>query len=283
MKPKNLLVVVIFCSSLIGNIYSQELNLETGKTYKFVLFDDTEIIGKVLSQEKNLVHIETKDKNRITLLTENILYVTADLNPKYYKTTFTINAGFVSFNNGYNYYSNYKKKIINGPHIDLSAMFHIGEYRAIKIDAGFSFVKGHDETYIENYSSYPAPYNQHRYEGGDVALVSFKPNFVLGELSPKSKIFAFGSAGFGVQFIFVEQRKSSFYSRNYPDTSTYRYYENVTPSQSSIGVLLSIGGGLGFRVNQRFSITGDAELNLTTADYWKLYFPFRLGLNYSIF
>lgn len=286
MKSRNLLYSVIaFVSLQVFSVllYSQdyELNIEIGKKYRFVFFDDSEIIGTVVSVEKSNLKIKTESGEIINVLKENILYTSNDLTPQKYKFSISLLGGASLLADDYYRYSYYSSTRDNsvGYHGDITGMFYLSDSKAIKIDFGFSRFK-RNEAYPLYYNEYPSFYS-----GGEITYFSFKPNIVLGAFRPKDKFFIYGSLGVGINYTNEAERTERFYSSY---DSVYKTY--VTPSRSYVNALIGIGGGLGFRIGKNLGVHAEAEYNMITYDGAFLfffggrgYFPLRIGLTYMLY
>lgn len=288
MKSRNLLYIFIavFLSFqlLPSMVFTQdyELNVEVGKKYRFVFFDDNEITGTVISIEKSNIKIKTDNGEIINVLKENILYTSNDFTPQKYKYSVSLLGGVSLLAEDYyshGYYTTTRDNMA-GYHGDLTGMFYLSDSKAIKIDFGFSKFNRKNESYSIYYSEYPSYYS-----GGDVTYFSFKPSMVLGAFKPKERFFIYGSLGVGINYTNEAERTEKYYSSY---DSAYRTYN--TPSRSYVNALFGIGGGIGFRIGKNLGIHAEAEYNMITYDGTFLiffggrgYFPLRIGLTYMLY
>jgi opacity protein-like surface antigen len=277
-----LLSIIFFAAVVTQSLYSQEsdINLEAGKKYKIILFDDTEIIGRVISIDKNSVKIQTSSGETIHVLKENILYASTDLTPKHYKFSFSLLGGTsLLADNYYHYYYTSDKKSLSGIHADITGLFYLSDSKAIKLDMSYSHFKGQDYT-SESYGGYPPSY----YSSGSVTYFSFKPNIVLGYFKPKERFIGYGSLGIGIHYTKEGEWTEQWYNTY---DSTYRIY--TTPERSYVNAVFSLGGGVGYRITDNLGIHGEIEYNLITSDASFLffggrgYFPLRIGVTYMLF
>jgi hypothetical protein len=127
-------------------------------------------------------------------------------------------------------------------------------------------------------NNYPAPQHEH-FEGGESVFISFKPSFVLGQLSPQNKTIAYGYAGAGINYIHHNGMHHPYNenNENYSDTMKHESERN------EFSGILGIGGGLGFRISPKFSIIGEAEFNILTIHNFESYIPVRVGVSYFIY
>jgi hypothetical protein len=187
---KIIFAVLILASSL-AKFYSQDdITIVQGKKYKFVLFDDTQVIGKVISVDAKFVKVQTS-KGVFTVPRENILFISTDLTPEKYDFSLSLTGGVSFLNRGYYYYSRESQP---GPHFNAGAMFFISNSKAVKVDLSVSFAKPKFE--IPYYSYYEGePPEPDKFEGGESVYFSLKPNFAIGQFNPSEKITAYGSLG----------------------------------------------------------------------------------------
>ena len=261
-------------------LYAQdELNIQPGVRYKFILFDDTQIIGKVISVDKGFVKIQTKDKNVVSISKDYILFVTTDLTPEKYESSFALTGG-ISFLNDDRYY--YSRESQPGPHINLSGMFYLSGTKAVKVDLSYSYAKPkYEETYYYSYGG-EAP-EPDKFEGGEGTYISLKPSFVLGQLRPENKTMAYGYIGLGVNYFHKEDLLHTYYYRDYKDT-TYTVRTDKMTGRSGLGAVLGFGGGLGFRITPKLSILTEIEFNILTLwEDFRSYIPLRIGINYLVY
>lgn len=282
VKPVLIILYSLFSMGFTVLAQDYELNIEVGKKYKFVFFDDREVVGKVLSIEKDIIRIETSQDEIISVRKENILYTTNDLTPQKYKFSISLLGGASLLADDYyryGYYTSTRDNMV-GYHADLTGMFYLSDSKAIKVDFGFSRFNMKNEAYPQYYTEYPSYYS-----GGEVTYFSFKPNIVLGAFKPKERFFIYGSFGVGINYTNEAERTEKYYSSY---DSLYRTY--VRPSRSYVNALIGIGGGLGFRIGRNLGIHAEAEYNMITYDGAFLlffggrgYFPLRIGLTYMLY
>src|SRR4030095_13097777 len=249
-------LVLIFT---LTKFYSQEdITIEVGKKYKFVLFDDTQVIGKVIALDEKFVKVQT-NKGVITVSRENILYISTDLTPEKYDFSLSLTCG-VSFLNREYYYYYSSNNSLPGPHFNAGAMFYISDSKAVKVDLSLSFAKPKFEnTYYIYYEEQPP--EQDKFEGGEIVYFSLKPSFALGGFKPSDHVTAYASLGLGINYFSQKDVKRTYYYYNYED-STYTLRSETRPGRNDVGAVLGLGGGINFRITPKLSILTEGELNV---------------------
>jgi hypothetical protein len=282
----NFLLISSFLLIQSSFLYSQNqtdvTKIVPGKKYKIVLFDDSEIIGKVIASDSLNISIETDAKVMIIVPKSNILYYSSSITPNKYNYTLSLLGGISVFS-GDNYYSyNGSTKTSAGPNFNLSGIYYISDSKAVKIDAGFTYLKPkYDNTYYAD-PMYPSSYS---YDGGDVTMFSLKGNILVGRFVPDERIIMYASLGFGIHYTKTKEMTTTHFERNYPDT-TLRSYTYSYPSHSEVNALISIGASLGYRLSKRFGVQAEIEYNLVTGSNNFIifggnnYFPIRAGIFY---
>lgn len=288
------LFIFAFCVSL--NIYSQlSLNpdsVKTGVSYKFVLYNDVEVIGKVTSSDSLYINV-LADNGSYRLKKEDVFFISRDLVHNKFRVMLSLGGGvsFLNHGNGdyayydyYGYSNNYEFKPKYS--FQLSGLFPLGENKGIRADFGYSKWKKDAFTYYynsgyEDYTSYTEQTKEMYY---------FKGDFVFGLISPVNKFWIYGDAGFGIHFV-----------KDGPYTDTHKYYQNWdstyhtstynSPGQNNTSAVLSIGSALGYRFSKQLGIYVDAQLEIVPYEgsfffFWgsgQTYIPVRAGITYTIF
>jgi hypothetical protein len=247
------------------------------------LFDDTEIFGKVIDVDSANVKVQTENKNLVIIPRNNILYYSTELEPSKYKYSFSLLGG-ISLMTDENYYHGY-----NGsggstifPNFNLAGIFFISDTKAIKVDAGYTYVK---RTYDDGW--YPANHPEYRstYEGGDLSMFSLKGNLLLGKFTPDEKILLYGSIGLGIHYTKKQDEIYSSWHQSYPDTATWIHESYTYHYNGEVNLLLSLGASAGYRFTKRFGVKAEIEYNLMGGEYFifwggRSYFPIRAGIFY---
>jgi hypothetical protein len=274
---KAVMVLIFAAGGITLKAQTGSIDVEAGKNYRFVLFNDTEIIGRVTYADSSIIKVQTKQGN-FNISKDNILYVSTDLTPNKYKYSVSLMGG-VSFlnNSGYSYYSRDSEA---GPHINLSGMYFMSESKGIKLDASFSIS---NPNFTDSYVYASSGPEADKFEGGRSTYFSIKPSIVLGAFKPADKVLAYGSLGFGISYLKREAITHTYYYPTYPDTG-YEKHVNVTKAFNKVSAIISIGAGLGFRITKNLSILTEAEINvLTVSDNFTTSIPLRIGLSYMLY
>lgn len=280
-----LLFTLLFLFS--ASVYSQNSNdiskLTLGKTYKIILFDDTEITGKLIGIDSVNVRVETENKNIIIIPKNNILYYSTELEPSKYNACVTLMGGIsVPTNESYTYYNNESHP---GPNFNAALLLFLSDTKAVKIDAGYTYIKRNNDNY---YYPYPVtdPAHQSTFTGGDNSLYSLKFNMLFGKFSPDERFMYYASLGIGVHLTHTGDYTETYWLQNYPDTSKWTYHVSNVTYPIEANLVLGIGASLGYRVSKNFGIKAEVEYNLVTAANYFLffggrsYFPMRAGVFY---
>ena len=278
-------LITLFLMLQSSFIYSQNqtdiTKIIPGKKYKIVLFDDSEIIGKVISADSVNISIQTESKVMLIIPKSNILYYSTSTAPNKYNYSLALMGGISVFSSN-NYYNDYDySKTTTGPNVNLSFYYYISDTKAIKIDAGYSYLK----PFYEN-SDYVEPMGSTTtYSGGSVSMFSFKGNILIGSFAPVQRLIVYASLGFGINFTNVKELTETYWSQLYPD-SAYKQFTYSEPARSEVHALLSLGACLGYRFSKNFGVQAEMEYNLVTGNNSFLifgdnsYFPIRAGLFY---
>lgn len=277
------LIFILLSSSFQGLLFSQNLSsidsITTGHIYKFVMYDETEVTGKVISIGPENIKLKNDKGENIILIKDNILYYSTDITGSKYYASISLMGG-VSFLTNHHMHS-YGGGPQTALHLDASGMFYLSDNKAVKIDAGFTYIKANYDNGIVAPLIYP--YYPSIYEGGDISYFLIKGNFLLGTFNPQKNIIAYGSVGFGIHYTLINE----IHEQNYYDSA---YHSSTISSASDVNAVLSIGGGIAFKLSKQIGIHSELEYNLVTSDnnYYpmhagKSYFPFRAGIIYFIF
>lgn len=258
-----------------------------GKNYKIVLFDDTEILGKIVSFDSAVVRIETSNNSTIIIPKNNILYYSTELEIPKYRFLVSLMAGASFITNNiydygygiYNYYGNQNKK--QGLNINAAAIWFISDTKAVKLDAGYTYVKAGDYSYVTNYD----PLYNTTYTGGNISMYSIKANILFGRFKPEERIILYASLGFGIHITNQEAATESYYSSGYPDTAWTLQTNHILPT-SEVNAVISVGGCAGYRFSKHFGASMEMEYDMITGENYFLffgnrnYFPLRAGIFY---
>jgi hypothetical protein len=290
MKTRiNPLIIALFIFLLSSLAFSQNetdiSKIVIGRNYKIVLFDDTQILGKIVSFDSGEVRIETANKSTIIIPKGNILYYTTEVAPEKYNFLVSLMGGVSFITNNiydygiYNYGGNPNMK--KGPNINAAAIWFISDTKALKFDAGFTYLNAGTYQYI---SSYDPHYNT-TYSGGNVSLYTFKANILFGRFKPEEKVILYASLGFGIHSTNQESSTELYYSSGYPDTAWTQHTYYMQPF-SEVNAVISVGGCAGYRFSKHFGASLEMEYDMITGENIFLffgnrnYFPLRAGIFY---
>jgi hypothetical protein len=267
------LSILLFSNFSFPQDYSSLDSIHTGRKYKFILFDETEVIGKVVSQDSVSISLQT-EKMTVILKRDNIFSVTQDLYPSKYEFIFSASGG-ICFPTGPYDGGPYGRLYKRGLTFETNGLLPFSDTKGMTFELSYSRIK-RDADYYGYYG-----YNG-AFEGGELTYYSFKLGFVVGTLKGNQPLFAFADFSAGIHFSNWAEIKETYYSVY---DSTYHTY--IIPAYSSTDLVLGIGGVLGYRVSRNFGIYGKLEYNMIASGgyffFWgNGYFPLRLGVSYFI-
>lgn len=136
--------------------YSKLDSLKIGITYKVIMFDETEFIGKIIHHDSEYVIVST-ELTEIKIRKNDIFDITGNLTPSKYRFLFSAGGGVSIltegfFHQSYNRYSSLFSLQINAAFISSSS-------KGFRIDIGYSRFKKKAD-YYQWYNNY---------EGGDLS------------------------------------------------------------------------------------------------------------------
>jgi hypothetical protein len=278
LLPAYRIIALIFILSFLlsNSAYAQEYSkldsLKPGVTYKIILFDDTEIIGKIIKHDSEFVIVSTGLTNT-QIRKDDIFNISKNLTPSKYRFSFSGGGGVSILTEGFfnHSYKNYSSIFS----LQVNAAFFANNKRAFRLDLGYSRFKRKDDSY---------PYYT-EYKGGDLGMYYFKTEFMMGDLNPSSLVNAYGLVGLGIHITKEEEYTYKYYNSW---DSTYHTY--IYPVQTNTNAVLSLGGGLGFRFNKHLGVYTEIQYNMVTVGggffifgFGSGYFPIRAGLTYYIY
>jgi len=284
--------VIFFIASV--NAYSQvSLNpdsLKTGVSYKFVLYNETEVIGKVTGTDSVYIHV-SDDRGAYRLRKEDVFFISRDLVRSKFNIILSLGGGigilnaFGENNYGYGYgygNSDYKPKFS----LQATGLIPLGDNKGIRLDIGYSRWKRGES--IQPYYSGEGYY---KYGEQSKDYYYLKGDFVYGSISPVNKFWIYGIAGFGIH---VMKDGASFYESSHYNSydSTYYFNHDEYPSYNRTSAVISLGAAFGYRFSKQLGVYADAQLNTLTYNgffflFWgeggANYIPIRAGITYTIF
>lgn len=268
-----LLTLIIISHSAYSQEYSALDSLKIGSTYKIILFDDTEIIGKIIQNDSEFVTVNAGLANR-KIKKDDIFNISRNLIPSKYRFMFSAGGGIIFPGGEFPYGNNrhYNPSIS----FQLNSAFVVSPSKAFRIDVGYSRIK--------KKSSEPG----YSYSGGDANLISFRCDFIIGVLKPESFYTAYAIVGLGLHYTFVPAYSVTSTWRN-SDTSYITHTYNIEQEQK-MNFVLAIGGGAGIKLNKNLLIYTEVQYNSVTYNSEFFFFPFasgyipmRIGISYRMF
>jgi hypothetical protein len=270
-----ILSLLLFQTGMLSSQCQTDITkLETGKNYKIVLIDGSEITGRFIKTDSMFVKIEQANKSIDLIPANDINYFTANLAPEKYKFSVSLTGG-ASFLLGkyYPYEGTPGNKIC--PDLNISCMLFFSDSKAVKVDAGFtSFRADNNVSPTTVYWSIT---------GGNMMRYSFKASFVLGSFKPDKRFMFYGVLGFGVHFA---ARDAITLKYNLLLDSTQHVLTDVTEPTIWINPIISAGGAVGYRFSKHFGVNAEVEYIMILGSGESMfmgkpnYFPLRAGLFY---
>jgi hypothetical protein len=260
-----LLFILVSADTSFAQEYSNLDSLKTGVKYKLILFDDTEVIGRIVSNDSEYVKIET-GKGVLQIRKDDIFTISKNLTPSKYKFMFSLCGGLAypteEFFGGRDTWFKHSFAI------QLSGGYLFKPCKVIRLNLEYSRLKAIPPGWGIDIQS----------EGGDADMYSLRADVLVGELRPKYNIIAYAFVGLGIQYSFVSARTTKEYWN-----STYHtfYYE----AQKDFNAVFCLGGGVGYRITPVIGVYSEINLAVTTNKYSNIegYIPVKFGLAYFIF
>ncbi len=277
-KQIKLYLIVVLLLMQSGMAISQRqtdlTRLETGKNYKIVLIDGSEITGRFVKTDSNYIKIEQANKSIDLIPASNVKYFTANLAPEKYTFSVSLTGGasFLSFEYNPFYEKNISKAYMN---LNLSAVMFFSDSKAIMIDAGYTFVKADNNLSGTNVAPFYSSI-----VGGDVSIISIKGSFIMGRMKPEEKFIFYATLGFGVNFAARDEITII------PNDSAITVGSEYIFGTLWINPLISLGGTAGYRFSKNFGAIVETEYNMLLGSGESMftgkrnYFPLRAGLFY---
>lgn len=268
----SLLLILASVNTSFAQEYSQLDSLKIGTQYKIILFDDTEIIGRIIKNDSEFVVVNTglKDKR---IRKDDIYNISRDLTPSKYRFIFAVGGGVSFLTNGlFEDRSSRHKSLFS---LQLNSTFLTSSSKGFRIDLGYSRFKRNDDVYSWGTD----------FKGGDMEIYSFKTDFIMGDLSPASVINAYGSVGLGINYTREEESSYRYYI-SYDST----WHESKNPEETNTTLLFSLGGGLAYRFIKHFGAYIEIQYNMVSFGnsfffygFGAGYMPIRAGVTYYLY
>ncbi|RPI15017.1 MAG: hypothetical protein EHM58_15185 [Ignavibacteriae bacterium] len=265
--------ILIFLSLVSFQIFSQNSvdfdSVKTGKTYKFIMFDETEYIGKVLSVNSARIRI-VSDKIIYNLSPDDIFSITKDNTPTVYSIFMNIRGGAVVLGESKYSYSN-REKIFGGYNIGIDNVIPIDEKKGIRFDLLYCHI-------FRPENNAPGNYYQNYYD--DVQMYSFSGNFVLGSFRSDNKFYYYANAGAGIHITSQGATTNTHY-----DVQNNLITE-ITEHDPNIGFFMSFGVLGGIKLTKKLGAFINFQANFY-GQYHEIIiigresnFPFSAGVSY---
>lgn len=258
----SVLIVLLISSNSRSQEYSKLDSIVTGKTCKIILFDETEIIGKVTKQDSLSLTMLTDNKLK-TVVKDDIFNISFDLSPSKYNFILSAGGG-ISFLIGENretHYRGYDPQFS----LQLNGIYPFSDSKGVRADISYSKFKKDKEHYL-----YYGTGTEGSFEGGDMHFYSVKADFIFGLLRPSAKFMVFGSAGLGLHVTHTDESIETVY---FQWDSTWHTY--INRPEEYVYADLSLGAGAGYRFYKNWGFYLDVQYNIITA-----YGYFILGPTY---
>ncbi|MBE2218270.1 MAG: outer membrane beta-barrel protein [Ignavibacteria bacterium] len=271
-------LILFFSASLSITLFAQEEllldSLITGSKYRITMYNEKEVIGKVIKQDTIYVYMATEEGS-VRVRREDIFSVSRSTVPRLIKAMFSLGGGVYLQSGGYNSYREADKP---GYTFNLSAAYPFSENKAVRVDLSYSRLKREPYAYSLLYYPYDVVYAKQ-----NIDIYSVYVDFVFGDFNTNTDFSIYGIAGLGIQHTIEGEYEYSDY--NYYDST---YINRTYPSYSSTFFSMAIGGGLRFKINNRIGAFAEAQYNMSTYGglflfFGRGYFPIRAGVTYSIY
>lgn len=273
-----LAVLLSTAAGFIHNIYSQqELVMDsiiTGNKYRITMYNDKEVIGKVVKQDSVYVYMIT-EAGTVRIKYDDIFSVSKSTIPKLMNAMITLGGGIL-LQGGY--YDGYRNENTPGYSIQATGLFPFSENKAMRLDISFGQLS-RDRVIYAYYNPYGTTNSTKQY----INVYSAFADIVFGNFTNDSKFSVYGLSGVGV----ISTSESSYdytYYNSYDSTYRTEHYGGYKYTYFS----LAIGGGLRFKINKKIGAFAEVQYNLSTAEgffffFGRGYFPIRAGLTYSFY
>jgi hypothetical protein len=265
------LLFLFITNTSFAQEYSKLDSLKIGTKYKIILFDDTEIIGTVISTDSSFVTVNT-GKNYSKVKKDDIFNISRNLTPSQYSLLLSA-AGGVIFPGAEFFYRN-NRDYDPSLSFQLNSAFVVSSNKAFRIDLSYSKLVRKKPYYVISST------------GGNVNMVSLSFDFVIGELKPESFFTAYGILGLGMHYTFIPAYTETV---SWGYDTTYNTYTSKYEEESRMNAVLRVGGGLGVKLSKHLTVFGEVQYNSVTYGgflffaFGQGYIPVRFGLTYMLF
>jgi len=261
----------LYTNHISAQEYSDFDSVKIGYKYKLILFDDTEIIGKLVSLDSVYMIVQT-GKTNSKVRKDDILIISKDLIPSKYKFMFSVGGG-LSFPAA-EFFGVKGRDYKHSFAFQLNGSYLYKQNKALRLDFGYSRLKrkGWDYGYITSV------------EGGTADLFTAKIDLLVGELRPKYNIFAYALVGLGLHYTNLSETVITEYMSYDSTYHTYKYEEN-----KEFNAVFGLGAGVGYKMTKSLGIYTEIQYTIATNKgsnifgYDGGYIPVRFGLTYFLY
>lgn len=252
----------------VSTCYSQKSldpdSLTSGNTYRIKLFDDSEIIGKLTGFDSVKVIIKSDDEIR-EIKKNDIFFISKTSIPEVWKTIISLRGGLTFLM--HSRYENYANAL-NGFNFSAESVFPVKENSGIRFDLQYNRIIMERKYDVMGYMDY-----------GDVSIVSFSGDFLLGDFRSKSNFYYYFNIGAGLNLTFTG--RNTYYYQYAGNSNIY-----TTEPDRDIYLLVNAGGTAGIRLTKRLGVSVHSQFNMFGSEGIFLPFmkeislPVSLGVSY---
>ena len=274
-----LVFIFLFLSGFAFQSYSQDEttidSLITGVKYRITLYNEKEIIGKVVKQDSVYAFV-VGETGTSRIKKDDIFSFSKNVSPKIFKALLSLGGGIIIPSNVNHSYNALNR---SGFSIQLSALKPLDENRGLRVDLSYGRVK-RDIGYYPIYP-YDGSYSSQSDLYRDIYTIN--GNFVFGNNNTDSKFSMYGLFGLGMLII-----REGDYIYTYYTSYDSTYHTQTERGFNEAYFNLSLGGGLRFNLKNRIGAYAEIQYNMFTNGGYFLffgsgYFPIRAGLTYTFY
>jgi hypothetical protein len=266
----SLLYIVLFLALLpASSSYSQKSldpdSLTSGYTYRIKLFDDYEIIGKLTRIDSAKVILKSDDGFR-EIKKNDIFFISRTSVPEIWHNIISLKSGLTFLL--HSRYENYAKAL-NGFNIAAEGVFPVKENSGIRFDLQYNRI------IMER------KYNQMGYfDYGDVNMISFSGDFLIGDFRSKSQFYYYINLGVGLNV--TRTGKNTYYSQYSPGSAQIF----TTEPSTDIYLFVNAGGTAGLKLSKRLGVFVHTQINTFGSEGGfliltrEMHLPVSLGVSY---
>jgi hypothetical protein len=248
-------------------------SLVDGKKFRVTLYNDKEIIGRVIRQDSLYAFMVT-GSGTVRIKKDDIFSISKNTEPKIIKALFSVGGGLLFESNYHNGYGNNRKP---GYSLQLSGAVPLSETKAVRFDLGYGRVMLERVTYA-NYSG-----NEYSTIDQSRSIYSLNADVIFADFNTATDFSIYGLAGLGAVHVNESGYSFTYYS-SYDSTYRTENYKGYNETYFS----LALGGGLKFRIKSKIGAYIEAQYNMFTyaGFFWFFgsgYFPVRAGITYSLY